>query len=121
MTMGSLLCLPARGAVVMSTSLLRFLSLHTDKCTGNGGPESIEYSASTCKLGLGLLGLEGKALGLGARLARDHDNKFFIGLGRRQVWAKMACQMFDCLDFGDDGRNSLVNGACSQLQQDENP
>ena len=33
----------------------------------------MEYSATTGRLGLGLRGLEGKALGLGALLARDRD------------------------------------------------
>ena len=45
----------------------------------------MEYSTTTGRLGLGLLGLEGEALGLGALLARNHDNQFFIGLGRRRV------------------------------------
>jgi hypothetical protein len=33
----------------------------------------MEYSATMGRLGLGLCGLEGKALGLGALLARNHD------------------------------------------------
>ncbi len=40
---------------------------------GNGGPGSMEYRLTTGRLGLGLCGLEGKALGLGALLARDRD------------------------------------------------
>ena len=40
-----------------------------------------EYSAITGRLGLGLLGLEGEALGSGVLLARDHDNPLFLGLG----------------------------------------
>ena len=49
---------------------------------GNGGPGSMEYSATTGRLGLGLLGLEVEALGSGALLARDHDNQLFLGLGQ---------------------------------------
>jgi hypothetical protein len=60
MMMGSYLCLPARGAVVISTSLLCFLSLPTDKCTGNGGPGLIEYGTTMGRLGLGLLALRAK-------------------------------------------------------------
>ncbi len=41
-----------------------------------------EYSATTSRLGLGLLGLEVKALGSGALLARDHYNQLFLGLGQ---------------------------------------
>jgi len=33
-------------------------------------------------LGLGLIGLEGDALGLSALLAHDRDNQLFLGLGR---------------------------------------
>ena len=117
--MGSILCLPARGAVVIITFLLLFLLSRTDKCMGNGGPGLMEYSATTGRLGLGLLGLDGKVLGLGALLARDRDNQLFLGLGRRWVWTKTACQTFDCLDFGDNGRNSLVDGACLQRRREE--
>jgi hypothetical protein len=42
----------------------------------------MEYSATTGRLDLGLLGLEGEALGLGALLARNHDNQLFLGLER---------------------------------------
>ena len=45
----------------------------------------MEYSATTGRLGLGLLGLEVKALGLGALLARDRHNQLFLGLGRQRV------------------------------------
>ena len=41
----------------------------------------MEYSATTGRLGLGLLDLEGEALGLGALLACDHNNQLFLGLG----------------------------------------
>ncbi len=41
-----------------------------------------EYSATTGRLGLGLVGLEGDALGSGALFARDRDNQLFLGLGR---------------------------------------
>ena len=82
MTMENLVCLPAWGAFPQSSSLLCFLLSRTDKCTGNGGPGLIEHNATTGRLGLGLLGLEGEALGLGALLAREHDNQLFLGLER---------------------------------------
>jgi hypothetical protein len=41
----------------------------------------MEYSATAGRIGLGLLGLEGKALGLGALLAHNHVNQLFLGLG----------------------------------------
>ena len=49
---------------------------------GNRGPGSMEYSAATGRFVLGLLGLEGDALGSGALLARDRDKQLFLGLGR---------------------------------------
>ena len=61
----------------------------------------MEYSATACRLGLGLVGLEGDALGSSALLARDRDNQLFLGLGRRRVWAETARGTFDHLDFGD--------------------
>ncbi len=120
MTMENLMCLSARGAFPRSSSLLRFLSLRTDDCTGNGGPGLNEYSATTGRLGLCLVDLEGDALGLSALLARDRDNQLFLGLGRRRVWAEMARRTFDCLDFRD-GCNYLVDGSCSQRRRQENP
>ncbi len=42
-----------------------FLSTRMDECTGNRGPGVKEYSAIAGRLGLGLLGLEGEALGFG--------------------------------------------------------
>jgi hypothetical protein len=79
--MESFLCLPAWGAFVTSTSLLRFhLSFH-NKCTGNRGPGANKYRVTTGRLGLGLVGLEGDALGSSALLARDCDNQLFLGLG----------------------------------------
>ncbi len=81
----------------------------------------MEYSTTTGRLGLGLLGLEGKALGSGALLARDRDNQLFLGLGQQWVWAKTARQTFNCLDFEDNGRDSLVNGACLHRWREENP
>ena len=42
----------------------------------------MEYSATMGRLGLSLVGLEGEALGLGALLARDHDNQLLLGLGK---------------------------------------
>ncbi len=116
MMMGSFLCLPARGAFLRSSSLLHFLSSRTDECTANGGPGSIEYSATTGRLGLSLLGLEVEALGLGALLARDHNNQLFLGLGRRRVRAETARNLFDRLDSGD-GRDLLVDGSCSRRRQ----
>ena len=82
--MGSFLCLPAREACQRSSSLLRFLSLRMDKCTGNGGPGLIEHSATAGRLGLGLLGLEGKVFGSSALLACDCIEDLFLGLRRRQ-------------------------------------
>jgi len=115
---GSFLCLPARGAFLRSSSLLHFLSSRMDECTGNGGQGSMEYSATTGSLGgLGLFGLDVEALGLGALLARDHDNQLFLGVGRRRVWAETARQTFDRLDSGDNGRDSLVDSSCSQRRQ----
>ena len=80
--MGSSSCLPAREAFPRSSSLLRFLSSRMDKCTGNGRPGLNEYSATTGRLGLGLLGLEGEVFGLSALVARDRVEDFFLGLGR---------------------------------------
>ena len=111
--MGSSSCLPAReGAVVMLHSLLRFLSSGTDECTGNGGPGLMECTATAGRLGLGLLGLEGDALGSSALLARDRDDQLFLGLGQRRVRAETAREMLDHLGFGD-GRDFVVDGSCS--------
>jgi hypothetical protein len=118
MTMGSFLCLPARGAFLRSSSLLHFLSSRTDKFTGNGGPGLIEYSATMGRLGLSLLGLEVEALGLGALLARDHNNQLFLGLGRQRVWAETARKTFNRLDSGDNGHDSLVDGSCSRRRRE---
>ena len=108
--MGSSSCLPAReGAVVMLHSLLRFLSSHTDECTGNGGPGLMECTATAGRLGLGLLGLEGDTLGSSALLARDRDDQLFLGLGQRRVRAETARKMLDRLGFGD-GRDFVVDG-----------
>ena len=81
MTMENLVCLPARGAFPRSSSLLCFLLLCTDKCTGNGGQGLIKHSATTGRLGLGLLGLEGKVFGWHATSLRtsslaSSDNGF---------------------------------------------
>jgi hypothetical protein len=81
----------------------------------------MEYSATTGRLGLDLLGLEGEALGLGALLARNHDNQLFFGLGQWRVWAETACRTFNRLDFGDNGRDSLVDGSFSRSQWELNP
>ncbi len=39
-----------------------------------------EHSATTGRLGFGLLGLEGEVLGLSALLARDRVEDLFLGL-----------------------------------------
>jgi hypothetical protein len=52
------------------------------------------------------------------RVARYRNNQLFLGLGRRRVRAKTARQTFNCLDFGDNGRNSLAGGACSQCRRE---
>jgi len=115
--MGSFLCLPAREACLRSSSLLRFLSLRMDKCTGNGGPGLIEHSATAGRLGLGLLGLEGEVFGSSALLACDCIEDLFLGLGRRRVRAKTARQTFARLGFGEDGRNSSVDSSCSRYRR----
>jgi hypothetical protein len=70
--MGSSSRLHAREAFPRYSSLLRFLSSHTDKCTRNRGPGSlIEHSATSGRLGLGLFGLEGEVFGSSDLLARD--------------------------------------------------
>jgi hypothetical protein len=122
MMMGSSSCLPAREAFPKSSSLLCFLSSRsTDECTGNGGQGSLfEHSATTGRLGLGLLGLEGEVLGLSALLARDRVEDLFLGLEQRRIRAKTACGTFDCFDFGD-GRNYLVDGSCSRRRMQEKP
>ena len=48
---------------------------------GNGGLGANEYCATMGRLGLGLVGLEGDALGSSALLARNRDNQLFLGLG----------------------------------------
>ena len=68
---------------------------------GNGGPGLIEHSATTGRLGLGLLGLEGEVFGSSALLGRDHVDDLFLGLGRHWVQAETACGTFDRLDCGD--------------------
>ena len=70
-----------------------------DECTGNGGPGLIEHSATTGRLGLGLLGLEGEVFGSSALFARDRNNQLFLGLGRRRVPANTARGTFNCLDW----------------------
>jgi len=82
LSLGSFLCLSAWGAFLRSSSLLCFLSSRTDECMGHGGLGLMEYSVTTGRLGLGLLGLEGEALGSSALLAHNHDNQLFLGLGR---------------------------------------
>ena len=110
------MCLPARGAFLRSSSLLRFLSSRTDECTGNGEPGVMGCTATAGRLRLGPLGLESDALGSSALLARDRDNQLFLGLGRRRVRAETARNLFDRLDSGD-GRDFLVDGSCSRRRQ----
>ena len=50
----------------------------------------MEYIVTTGRLGLGLVGLEVEALGLGALLARDRDNQLFLGLVRQRVRVETA-------------------------------
>jgi len=86
---------------------------------GNEGPGSlIDYSATTGRLGLGLLDLEGDVFSSSALLARDCVEDLFLGLGRQRVWAKTAHQMFPHLDCGDDGRDSLVDSACLRRRRE---
>ena len=90
MTIGSFLCLPARGGFVTSTFLIRFHSSCDNECMGNGGLGANEYCMTMGRLGLGLVGLEGDALGSSALLAWDRGNQLFLvlGLGGQRVWAK---------------------------------
>ena len=67
----------------------------------------------TVSLSLGPWGLEGNSLGLSALLAHDRNNQPFLGLRQHQVWAEKARQTYNRLK-SDKGRNSLVDGACSQ-------
>ena len=78
----------------------------------------MECSATAGRLGLGLLGLEGDALGSSALLARDRDNQLFLGLGRQRVRAETARGTLDRLDFGD-GRDYVVDGSCARCRQQE--
>ncbi len=77
----------------------------------------IEHSATTGRLGLDLLGLEGKVFGSSALLARDSIEDFFLGLGQRRDWAKTARRTFAHLDFGEDGRDSSVDSSCSRRRR----
>ena len=77
----------------------------------------IEHSATTGRLGLGLLGLEGKVFGSSALLARDRVEDFFLGLERRRVRAEIARQTFTRLGFGEEGRNSSVDSSCSRRRR----
>ncbi len=45
----------------------------------------IEHSATTGRLGLGLLDLEGEVFGSSALLAGDRVEDLFLGLGRQWV------------------------------------
>jgi hypothetical protein len=75
-----------------------------------------QYSATTGRFGLGLLGLEGKVFGSSALLARNRIEDFFLGLRRRRVRAETACQTFARLVF-DDNRDSSVDSSCSRRRQ----
>jgi hypothetical protein len=89
-----------------------FVSSCSGGFTGNERPGLNEYSATTDRLGLGLRGLEGDAL------ARDRDNQPFLGLGRRRVPAKTACETVDCLAWRD-GCNFFVDESCSRRRRQE--
>jgi hypothetical protein len=52
----------------------------------------MEYSATMGRLGLGLLGLEGEALGSCALLAHNHDNQLFFGLGDDEFGPKQLAE-----------------------------
>jgi hypothetical protein len=85
---------------------------------GNRGPGSlIKHSATTGRLSLGLLGLEGEVLHLSALLAHDRVEDLFLGLGRQRVWTETACRMFTRLGFEDNGRDSLVDSSCSRRRR----
>ena len=79
---------------------------------GIGGPGLIEHSATTGRLGLGLLGLEGEVFGSSALLACDLFEDLFLGLGRQRVQAETARRTFARLGFGEDGHDSLVDSSC---------
>jgi hypothetical protein len=84
-------CLPSREwAVVMLHSLLRFLSLRLDECTGNREPGVMGCTATAGRLCLGPLSLKSDALGSSALLARNRDNQLFLGLGQQRVRAETA-------------------------------
>jgi hypothetical protein len=88
-----------------------------DECTGNGRPGLNKYSATTGRLGLSLLGLEGEVFGSSALLARNRVEDFFLGLWRQRVWAEMARRMFARLGFEDNDRDTLVDSSCSRRRQ----
>ena len=78
----------------------------------------MECTMTAGRLGLGLLGLEGDALGSSALLARNRDNQLFLGLEQQQVWAETARETLNRLGFGD-GRDFVVDGSCSRRWQQE--
>ncbi len=80
----------------------------------------IEHSATTGRLGLSLLGLEGEVFGLSALLARNRIEDIFLGLGGQQVRAETACQTFALLNCGDSC-DYLVDGSCSRCWRQEKP
>ena len=88
-----------------------------DECTENGGPGLIEHSATTGRLSLGLLGLEGEVFSSSALLACERVEDLFLGLGRRRVRAETAHQTFARLGFGEDGHDSFVDISCSRRRQ----
>ena len=77
----------------------------------------IEHSATTSRLGLGLLGLEGEVFGSSALLARDLVEDLFLGLERQRVRAETAHRKFARLGFGEDGHNSSVDSSCSRRRR----
>ena len=65
---------------ILNSLLLHFLLSRMNECMGNGlGLRGVACSTTSLvwamdDLGLGLWGLDGNSLGLGALLARDRDN-----------------------------------------------
>ena len=60
----------------------------------------MECTVTAGRLSLGLLGLEGDALGSSALLARDRDDQLFLGLGQRRVWAERLVKCSTALVLG---------------------
>jgi hypothetical protein len=111
--MGSSSCLPAWEASPRSSSLLRFLSSRTDKCTGNGGPGLMECTATAGRLSLGLLGLEGDALGSSALLARAATINSSLALGDNGFGPKRLAKRSTALTLGTAATTWSTALACN--------